>query len=326
MELKHLRVLVTAIEEGSIQAASRELKIAQPALSRRIRDLEMSLGCELLVRGGRGVVPTPAGLALYHDALAILGSVVEAGQHARRVGLDQDREMRLGLVQSARKYGFIREALADFNKRYPQSGVALMRAVSRDLVAAIRDDRLDATILYEQRVASERMAGRLIHKERYVLAAHPTHRLAKSRPASLSELAGEPLVCMLRNDTVDQHNPLLQHCRLHGLEPVVGHWANSPDELMDMVMVIGGVCITPASSILFMPEGQLVFRALPDFSLELDLSLAWSVGSGTVQSTAFLAALHRAIDGHQNEILKSKAGWAILNGLRLYRVEEDAKD
>ena len=72
MDIKHLRIFVAAVEEGSIQAASRLLNIAQPALSRRIRDLEDELGCTLLVRGGKGVTPTQAGLALYRDALGII--------------------------------------------------------------------------------------------------------------------------------------------------------------------------------------------------------------------------------------------------------------
>ena len=152
MEIKHLRVLVAAIEEGSIQAASRQLNIAQPALSRRIIDLEAMLGCELLVRGGRGVTPTQAGLALYRDALGIIEAVAEAGQRAQRLGLEQAREIRLGLVQTARKDGFVREALAAFNAAHPEAGVAFTRAGSRDLASAIRDGHSALSISLLKRI------------------------------------------------------------------------------------------------------------------------------------------------------------------------------
>jgi DNA-binding transcriptional LysR family regulator len=63
MELRRLRYFVAAVEEGSLQRAAGRMHVAQPALSRRIRDLEDSLGCQLLERGVTGVTPTEAGRA-----------------------------------------------------------------------------------------------------------------------------------------------------------------------------------------------------------------------------------------------------------------------
>lgn len=322
MEIKHLRVLVAAIEEGSIQAASRQLNIAQPALSRRIIDLEAMLGCELLVRGGRGVTPTPAGLALYRDALGIIEYVADAGQRAQRLGLEQAREIRLGLVQTARKYGFVREALAAFNAAHPEAGVAFTRAGSRDLASAIRDGLLDATLLYELHLSSPRLSERLVHKERYVLAAHPSHRLAVRGAASLAELAGEPIVCVLRNDIANDHNPLIQQLRQHGLEPVVGQWASNPEEMIDLVMVSGGICVTPASTIQSTPAGQLVFRALPEFASELELRVGWINPPATAPLAGFVEHLNRAIDRHQGEFRQSMPSWAILDGVSLFTLKD----
>ena len=96
MELKHLRYFRTAVDEGSLQAAAARLNVAQPALSRRVRDLEALLGCDLLVRGARGVVPTRAGLALYRDTVRLFGDLDEAVQRARRLGLEQGRGVRMG--------------------------------------------------------------------------------------------------------------------------------------------------------------------------------------------------------------------------------------
>ena len=319
MEIKHLRVLVAAIEAGSVQAASRQLNIAQPALSRRLMELEAMLGCKLLARGARGVTPTPAGLALYRDALSILDSVVEAGQKAQRLGLEQARAIRLGLVLTARKYGFVREALATFNASHPEAGVAFTRGNSRDLAAALRQGQLDATLLYERHPSAARIAERLVHKERYVLAAHPSHRLAISGAALLGDLAAEPLVCMLRQDTADNHNPMLAQLRQHGLEPLVDQWASTPEEIFELVMVSGGLCITPASSIFSIPPGQLIFRALPDFATELELRVCWNAAPAPSALSRFIDELHYAIDRHQEEISSPAAGWAVLDGVPLFR-------
>lgn len=320
MEIKHLRVLVAAIEAGSLQAASRQLNVAQPALSRRIMDLEAMLGCELLVRNARGVTPTKAGLALYRDALGIIDMVAEAGQRAQRLGLEQARAIRLGLVKTARKYAFVREALVAFNASHPEAGVAFTRAGSRELAAAIRDGQLDVTLLYELHAGSSRLTERLVHKERYVLAAHPSHRLAISGPAALVDLAGEQLVCVQRHDMANDYNPLLQQLRQHGLEPVVGQWADTPEEMMDLVMISGGICITPASSIFSIPAGQFVFRALPEFTMELDVRVAWASTPATPALAAFASHLEQSIDSHQDEIARKPPAWAMLDGLPQLRI------
>lgn len=326
--MKHLRTLVAAIEQGSIQAAARRLRIAQPALSRRLKDLEAELGCDLLVRGVRGVVPTEAGLTLYRDGLSILDAVHQAERQTQRLGVEQTQEIRLGLVQTARKYAFIQEAIGAFNAEQPEAGVALTRASSNELAASVREGRLDATLLYEQHIGSKHCAERLIHKERYVLAAHPTHRLATAGAASLGDISGEPLVCMARQDTTNNHNPLLQQLRLQGLEPAVGRWASTADEMLDLVMVSGGLCITPASIIWSSPPGHLVFRSLPEFGMELDLTIAWRQEPDTASLESFLSQFHLQSDrpqiklpitpiDHVRHVLRTTLGQVGLNVARL---------
>ena len=85
MELRHLRYFIAAVEEGSLQGAAQKLNVAQPALSRRIRDLEARIGCDLLTRGARGVAPTRAGASLYRDALRALERLDEARHRALRI-------------------------------------------------------------------------------------------------------------------------------------------------------------------------------------------------------------------------------------------------
>jgi DNA-binding transcriptional LysR family regulator len=319
MELKHLRYFVAAVEEGSLQGASEKLAIAQPALSRRIQDLEGSLGCKLLVRSVRGVSPTRSGQTLYREALQILDRVNEAVQLTRRIGLEQDRESRLGIVQSARKYEFIHQALAAHAAKCPEAGVAITRGPTWKLLAELRDGRLDATLLFERHMSPARFGERLIHRERYVLAVHPAHRLAVPGAVVLDQLAAEPFVWMLRRHAVDSADLLLQHCRINGLDPIIAQLANSPEELIDLVSVSGGICLTPASTALTTPPGQLFFRAVPALTIELDLTLAWSLALQGGSGRSFLDELQAAIDRHQAEIDDGRAGWARLDGVALVR-------
>lgn len=79
-DLAELRAFCTAVDLGSLDGASRLLRISQPSLSKRLRDLEALAGSQLLERAPRRVSPTPAGRQLYGPARRVLAEaeVVEA--------------------------------------------------------------------------------------------------------------------------------------------------------------------------------------------------------------------------------------------------------
>lgn len=319
MDLKHLRYFVASVEEGTLHAAAKKLGVAQPAVSRRIMDLEAVVGCDLLARNVRGVRPTRAGQVLYQDALQILDKVTDAVQQAQRIGLVQGRQTRLGIVQSARKYDFIHKALAAHARQHGDSGVAITRDESFILANDLREDRLDATILYEIQPGAARFEVRRIHRERYVLAVHPDHRLARPGPVRFDELSGEAFVWLVRRRGVESNDTLLQYCRLNGFDPLFGQIAGSPEEMMDLVMVTGGICLTPASTAITVPAGQVLFRTVPQLGLELDLNLAWNRQSASSAAEGFLAHLNAAIDAHQTDLAAGRLAWTMLDGIRLVR-------
>src|SRR5260221_12558642 len=85
MELRHLRYFVAVGEEHHYGRAAERLRVAQPALSRQIQDLEREIGFQLFDRLPRGVRLSAAGRALLEDARLILRQVNEATMRAGRV-------------------------------------------------------------------------------------------------------------------------------------------------------------------------------------------------------------------------------------------------
>ena len=321
MELKHLRYFAAAVEEGSLQAAASRLNLAQPALSRRVRDLETAIGCQLLIRGARGIVPTRAGLALYRDAVAILDSVNEAVQRARQQGHDRGRSVGLGLAPTvARKYAFLRQALEAFSQGDPARSTAFRQGSSTDLAEGLREGTLDLALLYEQRPESPHVAEHLVHREAYVLALHPAHHLATPGPADLAELIGQPLIWLTRRDNTGNVNPMMAQLRRHGLEPVIGQLVESPEEQIDIVMASLGACITPASTMLAVPPGSLHFRALPKLDATIDFTLAWRRTGLGEAATQLLAELEHAVSRHRATIAEAREAWISLDGSPLYRL------
>src|SRR6202142_1413602 len=99
MELRHLRYFVAVAEEGSLTvAAEKRLHTAQPSLSRQMRDLELELGCTLMVRNARGIDPPPAGRVFRDPARIALLQVEAAGEAARRAAEPAKTSFALGFL------------------------------------------------------------------------------------------------------------------------------------------------------------------------------------------------------------------------------------
>jgi molybdenum-dependent DNA-binding transcriptional regulator ModE len=84
MNLRTLRYFVAIADAGSLTAAAATLSIAQPALTRQLRDLEADLGQQLLQRMPRGVRLTPAGVTFYESAQRILTEAARVRQKLAR--------------------------------------------------------------------------------------------------------------------------------------------------------------------------------------------------------------------------------------------------
>jgi DNA-binding transcriptional LysR family regulator len=83
MDLRHLRTFVTVAEQGTVSKASLRLRVAQPALSRQIGDLEAELGVRLFDRIRRRLVLTGEGEQLLEDCRAVLGAVSSLNERAQ---------------------------------------------------------------------------------------------------------------------------------------------------------------------------------------------------------------------------------------------------
>src|SRR5258705_4763487 len=96
MDLRHLRYFVAVGEDQHYGRAAKRLRVAQPALSRQIQDLEEEIGFKLFDRLARGVKISVAGKTFLADAIRILQQVNEATLRARRVASGQSGTLRIG--------------------------------------------------------------------------------------------------------------------------------------------------------------------------------------------------------------------------------------
>src|SRR5882672_2808531 len=107
MELRQLRYFVAVGEEQHYGRAAQRLRVAQPALSRQIQNLEEEIGFKLFERLPRGVRISAAGKLLLSDARRILQEVNDATTRAKRIASGQSGTLRIGFVESISWHGVV---------------------------------------------------------------------------------------------------------------------------------------------------------------------------------------------------------------------------
>lgn len=144
VELRHLRYFVAVAELLSFTAAAQRLHIAQPALSRAIRDLEKALGVELFRRTTRLVELTAVGAVFLPDARAVLESFDAALARAQEASQGDRRVLRVGFRPAA-SLPLLEPIVREFRRRYPHVTIEPLRVEWSDHIQCIMDRRADVT-------------------------------------------------------------------------------------------------------------------------------------------------------------------------------------
>lgn len=145
---KYLRYFLTVCEEKNITAAARKLELAQPALSRIIRELEQEAGLPLLVREAGGVYLTQAGEIYARSARQVLASYQEGQREIHDIRDSHTGQVRLGLSRISSEV-LLPVILEQFRKQYPQVELQLTETWIRELNPLLRQGKLDLSLTYE---------------------------------------------------------------------------------------------------------------------------------------------------------------------------------
>ena len=181
MDLKQLEYFVRVAELGSFTRASIALDIAQPALSRQVRLLEVELRQNLLTRTGRGAIPTEAGKLLLNHGRGILHQVEVAREELAAVRGGLAGRVSIGLPPSLSKLITVPLTQA-FRRQLPLAQLTLTEGFSVLMQEGLRVGNLDMAVLYNAERSPELEVSSL-HTEELVLIS----RLSGARPAALKK-------------------------------------------------------------------------------------------------------------------------------------------
>ncbi|MEW1658726.1 transcriptional regulator CynR [Streptomyces sp. NPDC093707] len=146
-ELRHLRYLLAVAEHGNFTRAAEELHISQPTLSQQIKQLERTLGVQLLDRTGRTVRLTDAGAVYADHARRALLDLATAERAVHDVQDLSRGHLRLGVTPTFTAY-LVGPLTAELHTRHPGIGLTLVEMTQDRIEAALLADDLDLGIAF----------------------------------------------------------------------------------------------------------------------------------------------------------------------------------
>ncbi|MET9775332.1 transcriptional regulator CynR [Streptomyces sp. NPDC006367] len=147
LELRHLRYLLAVAEHGSFTRAAEELHISQPTLSQQVKQLERTLGVQLLDRTGRTVRLTDAGAVYVDHARRALRDLAAAERAVHDVQDLSRGHLRLGVTPTFTAY-LTGPLTAELHRRHPGIGLTLVETTQDRIEAALLADDLDLGIAF----------------------------------------------------------------------------------------------------------------------------------------------------------------------------------
>lgn len=188
MKLTHFRDLLAVVHTGSLRAASRHLGIAQPVITRSIRELEHELGTPLLDRHSKGVALTPVGERFVRRIEAVRAEIQRAREEVDQWGGDYTGEVSIALTPMA-CLTLMPPAIAAFNHRHPKAVTKITQSLFRPIESRLADGLFDFWIgPIDAESVSQRFSVEYLLPHRRRIAARPGHPLSSAR--CLKDLQG----------------------------------------------------------------------------------------------------------------------------------------
>jgi DNA-binding transcriptional LysR family regulator len=293
VELRHVRYFIAVAEYLNFRRAAEQLHIAQPPLSRQIRQLEEDLGVVLLVRNKKKVELTRAGHAFLEQARKLIVQAGHASEAARHAQKGESGVVRIGIASGLG--GVVSKAVFEHRKRAPGIDIECKDVFSSHQNESLLKGVIDVGFLRPP-VDQVNLDCELLYEEEFVVVLPKTHRLARRRFVKLRDVASEPLVLFDRNFSTGLYDKVIGLYSRHGFTPRLPVTQVQAHEESGAVMVASGKAI-------FIGAGAIQNRTVSGLELaavrlnepeaKIDVYAAWRKSEESSAILAFLDSVRR---------------------------------
>ena len=295
MELRHVRYFLAVAESLNFSKAAQQLHIAQPPLSRQIRQLEDELGVELFVRNHHRVQLTKAGRAFLDEGRKLVVQAGHAAEAARHAQKGESGIVRIGIASGLG--GVVAKAVAENCKRFPGINIEC-----KDIFSSLQNENLEKGEIdlgfLRPPVDQVKLDCELLFEEEFVVVLPRNHRFAKRKFVKLKEVADEPLIIFDRHFSTGLYDRILGLYSRQGLTPHFAVTHVEAHEEAGAIMVASGKAI-------FIGAGAIVTRAVAGVELvsvplneaeaRIEVYMAWRRNEESVAVLGFLDSVRKVL-------------------------------
>lgn len=272
MDLKQLEYFVRVADLRSFTRASIDIDVAQPALSRQVRQLEVELRQNLLIRNGRGVTLTEAGELFLDHARGILHQVERAREAVDHLRGAFAGRVAVGLPPSLAKRLTVPLSRA-FRQRLPNATLSITESLSTAMQSALMAGHLDIALVYNPLPSNEVDSVVILEEELFLVG--PAANAASRDPLPLLDLAAVPVVIPTRPNAIRTVVDLA--LANISRRPLIAMEIDGVAAILDLVLDGFGHAVLPLNAVLTAPDPTaFVARKIVSPTLRSRLALATS--------------------------------------------------
>lgn len=293
MELRHVRYFLAVAEYLNFSKAAQQLHIAQPPLSRQIRQLEDDLGVALFLRNKRHVELTKAGHVFLDEARKLVVQAGRAAEAARHAQKEESGLVKIGIASGLG--GAVARVVAEHCARFPSINIECKDVFSALQNEALHKGEIDVGFLRPP-VDQVNLDCELLFEEEFVVVLPKSHRLAQRKFVRMKDIADEPLIIFDRSFSSGLYDKILGLYSRQGLTPHFAVTHVEAHEEAGAIMVASGKAI-------FVGAGAIVTRSVDGIELasvrlkeaeaKIEVYMAWRRDKESTAVFSFLDSVRR---------------------------------
>jgi DNA-binding transcriptional LysR family regulator len=288
MDFRQLRSFVAVAEELHFTRAARRLRVAQPPLSRQIRQLEAELGVHLFERTKRKVELTQVGALFLPEALKLLKQLEVATLVAQRAARGEIGLLHIATTSALPYMGLLPKVLHAYRELFPHVQLVLREMNTRQQLDALHAGEIDVGFLrLPMRTLPSRISVQVVQSEPMCIALRQDHPLAPMKTVDLARLADEPFIMYPYDLGGGLHDLSIALCKQAGFTPKVEQEARTVAMAVSFAAAGLGVALVPASIRNVHTPGA-VYRPLRGRSARTEIAVAHRSNDRSPRVTAFV--------------------------------------
>lgn len=273
MELRHLRYFVAVAEALSFTKAAEKLRLAQPSLTRQVRNLEDEISVQLLDRSKNRVTLTDAGRLFLFESKKLLAMSDEIILATQRMNHGDTAQLNIGYIANIH-YNLLPTTLGAFRKLYPLVALNLFDMTSAEQFEAIENHKIDLGFIGLRPDLSGHDLLSECFAHTTMLAALPaSHPLAKKAKIKLTDLTSEFFISKSAKTYPGSRKWLTDTCKSAGFTPKILQEADVEPLVLRFVADGLGVALLP-EQITRLPHDGAILRPLTP-PLRREATIAW---------------------------------------------------